>query len=375
MLLEFLKVADIDIFAFLVLSIILFSSHRRTESHFFGYRLFMSMVIVVMVQLSLEALVWTIDGISGDFFSYLNLLTNSVYFVLNPLSPMLWVVYTHYQLNDDKIRAQKALKYLSLPFFINILFVIVNLVFPIMIYIDDNGRYKYEWGIIVTAGICFLYIAIAMIFIVAKYKKVNNRKFFALLLFSIPPVIGGVVDMFFVELSTLWPSIVISLLFVYINLQHQRANTDSLTGLYNRRYLDEYLDKKVNEAKFGKPFALILIDIDGFKAINDTYGHVQGDLSLEDSANIIHKSLRIEDFIARYAGDEFVAIVNSRDYEHLITMVSRIKANLKLYNSNAKVKIGFSIGYDIYEPGSGMKPGDFIKSVDLLMYKHKRSKK
>ena len=88
------------------------------------------------------------------------------------------------------------------------------------------------------------------------------------------------------------------------------ALTDPLTGLPNPRYMALRFEQEAARARrTGRPFQVVMLDLDDFKLVNDTYGHKTGDKMLRDVAHLIHEQLREYDFLARYAGDEFVAIV------------------------------------------------------------------
>lgn len=375
MVYEFSKFADAHIFAFLVLLIIYISSYSRKEREFFSYRIFMAMVLSSMIQLFLIGIVWFVNRRQESVFIIMNYLFYGFFYILNPLPPLLWTGYTYYQLNDNEVRTKKILKLLTIPFVINTLLVLSSPVFHTVFRIDEYNNYSDGPGLLFTAGLCFSYVAVSIAMVVSKIGKVDKKKFSALLLFSIPLIFGGILDMMLKDVSILWPCVVLALLYAYINLQRRRAHTDSLTGLYNRRRFDEYLEKRVSEAKSGRSFSLILIDLDDFKLINDEYGHTQGDLSLEKAAHIIKSSLRVNDFVARYAGDEFVAVMSIGDFSKLELLVKRIRDNLDDYNKDADIEIGFSIGFDIFNRDTFKKSGDFLKHIDELMYVDKRGKK
>ena len=130
---------------------------------------------------------------------------------------------------------------------------------------------------------------------------------------------------------------------------------------------------------------LFLIEEDrvGFKKqliqvlqINDNFGHDVGDEALKNTMEMLKKSVREGDFIARAGGDEFIVILDIHDYEMLEQAVARIQAEFERFNeeSNEPYHISFSIGYDVYDVKSNMKPDDFLKHIDLLMYRDKQQK-
>jgi len=94
------------------------------------------------------------------------------------------------------------------------------------------------------------------------------------------------------------------------HLSMQLATTDAVTGLYNRHYLTSHLETRLQAAQSsGKPLSVLMMDIDHFKKVNDTYGHPTGDAALRTVANTVGRAMRTEDVFARYGGEEFVGLL------------------------------------------------------------------
>lgn len=103
------------------------------------------------------------------------------------------------------------------------------------------------------------------------------------------------------------------------------AYTDTLTGVYNRRYMDDHLERKIAEiAKSAKPVSVMIFDLDHFKKVNDTYGHACGDRVLKGVAERVSTSIRDVDLVARYGGEEFVVIMPSTPAEVALTVAERL---------------------------------------------------
>jgi diguanylate cyclase (GGDEF)-like protein len=120
-----------------------------------------------------------------------------------------------------------------------------------------------------------------------------------------------------------------------------------------------------------------MVDIDRFKEINDKLGHGVGDEALKDAVSILRDSLRRDDFIARYGGDEFIVIIDVDNFKMLEDAVNRIKESAKRFNQegNKPYKINFSVGYDIYKTFERMSYEEYLAHLDKLMYEDKRVKK
>src|SRR5690606_25616506 len=105
-------------------------------------------------------------------------------------------------------------------------------------------------------------------------------------------------------------AIALSITILYIFVQNKRMKSDYLTGTFNRRQLDYYLQDKIKAARKHEPFTAILVDLDDFKKINDSFGHPIGDKALIKAADIIRESISEHDFLARFGGDEFFVVTN-----------------------------------------------------------------
>lgn len=156
-------------------------------------------------------------------------------------------------------------------------------------------------------------------------------------------------------------------------LEHQ-ANTDHLSGIANRYHFQTYLDLLTSDRRHSqKPFALLFIDLDHFKIINDTYGHQAGDQLLCQVAARIQSALRPEDLIARLGGDEFAVILKDSDSgasaEHIAErIIQQLEVAFSLGESN--VFISASIGIAAY-PENCKSPTELLQYADLAMYRAK----
>ena len=149
--------------------------------------------------------------------------------------------------------------------------------------------------------------------------------------------------------------------------------TDKLTNVYNRRYFEETIEKSfINGGVNRKIFSVIMIDLDDFKIINDTYGHKVGDEVLIYFAEVLNKNVRNEDLVVRYAGDEFVIFLNNTDEKGSLYFIERIRESLTGY-SKKNLKINFSAG--ICEYIESMNLDNLITIADDNMYREKRKKK
>lgn len=159
----------------------------------------------------------------------------------------------------------------------------------------------------------------------------------------------------------------------------RQANHDELTGLPNRRMFTEYLERSLIRAGvWRRSEAILFLDLDNFKMVNDTYGHDAGDLVLRASADRIRASMRPSDLVARFAGDEFVIHLDGPAHvsrEACIEVARRIKETFDepLSIGDRRIAIRISIGIALY-PENATDVASLIHQADLAMYRAKREK-
>jgi diguanylate cyclase (GGDEF)-like protein len=145
------------------------------------------------------------------------------------------------------------------------------------------------------------------------------------------------------------------------------ANTDSLTGAYSRMFLDQWSERNLDEFKGH----LILIDLDCFKKINDKFGHLTGDKVLVKFVEIVKSSIRDEDYIIRYGGDEFIIITDNEDREIVESIVNRIKKKCK---SSDEFSFDILMSYGVAKIEENDDINKTIYKADEALYKNKEKR-
>ena len=158
-------------------------------------------------------------------------------------------------------------------------------------------------------------------------------------------------------------------------LRDQQAREDVLTKLPNRRALDERLpDAMARTRRTQKPLAVLFMDLDGFKAINDTHGHAMGDELLRVMAKRLVETVRETDYIARWAGDEFVLLLEGSESMAIEPLANKLIQVIEepFAAGNAALNISASIGVVMYMPTSAETANELLKRADVAMYDAKR---
>ena len=151
---------------------------------------------------------------------------------------------------------------------------------------------------------------------------------------------------------------------------------DPLTGLYNRRYLQEMLDREIRRAiRSEQALGILMLDLDHFKKFNDTYGHDAGDVVLRETGSFLVRSIRAEDFVCRYGGEEFVVVLPTADLRAAEARAQRIRAKLHdlvlMHNGQSLGLITASIGVAAL-PNHGTNERDLLQAADAALYRAKR---
>jgi diguanylate cyclase (GGDEF)-like protein len=155
--------------------------------------------------------------------------------------------------------------------------------------------------------------------------------------------------------------------------------TDDLTQLYNSRYLRQVLRREVKRAsRSGRPLSLLFIDLDGFKTVNDSHGHLAGSQALVEAAAVIRRSARETDVVARFGGDEFSIILPDTGSEGAVAVADRIRERVDEYrflaSEGLQIHLTVSVGVGTL-PDAAASAEELVRAADLAMYRVKDSGK
>jgi diguanylate cyclase (GGDEF)-like protein len=157
---------------------------------------------------------------------------------------------------------------------------------------------------------------------------------------------------------------------------YRLAIHDALTGLYNKRYMMDYLQRELDRsARYGRPLALILFDIDHFKAINDTMGHLAGDVTLRDLAERLRSQICKDDLLARYGGEEFAAVLTETDRATAAELAEQLRRSVEDVSftfEGRPFSVTISLGVASIHGDESLIPQSLIRQADECLYRAKR---
>jgi diguanylate cyclase (GGDEF)-like protein len=365
---------SINVFSLIILAFIFANTYNRAEHSLVQHRMFTALLCNLALLLVFDSLTYFFDGRPGELNRHLNCTFTALMYLFVPVLLSLWVLYTDYQIFHDEKRFRRLAWPLIVYMTMDAAMIVASIFTGWYFSFDSMNLYHRGPFLAIHTISCYIFLLYTLIFIIANRKRMDRNHFISLLLFAAPGALGALMQCFVLGMSLTWSSMTLSILMIYVNIQDKRLNTDYLTGAYNRRLLDSYVEDKVKSTARGKTFSAILIDLDDFKLINDNFGHDAGDEALLAAVSLLKSCLRHGDLISRYGGDEFLIILDIGTRAVLEETVQRLRHSFERFNqSSAKPYVlKFSTGYDVYSLESGMDPERFIKHVDTLMYENKK---
>lgn len=360
-----------------IVALIYFNLPKQIGKPQFNHLTYKAALIANALLLILEMLLNLSTGKSSDLARFgLPVIVTSFY-ILNPIPEALWVLYLDSIIRNGKRPTKGFAVALSLPVLLNLILSLASLLESVTFAIDESNIYHRGPLYVLMPLICYSYLAYYLFLVIKKRKTIHKNEFWSLFFAAFPPMVAGVLQSVFYGISLVWISLSFSMLIIYIRIQSAQIYTDHLTGLGNRRKFDSHLDSLFASERKKQKLGGILIDVDDFKQMNDIYGHDFGDRILEAVGEILRKSVRKEDFVARIGGDEFAILIEVDQQDFLEEAVRRIEENLSQFNKREDypVCLSLSIGYELYDFKSQMKPEEFYKHLDNEMYGSKKRNK
>ncbi len=355
---------------FLVLMLLLFQENdRKSNSNILFIKLLSILTFLVGVSV-----VGDICEIVGGDFLVINKICTYITFAFDPFGFLFSLSYIdNFTINADRKKRNLFLLPARFLAYFNFMMVTLSVLFDMKLFYYYEGDVYHRGNFFIFSGmllvfLCFLVLAYAAVFrdnILNGYRK-------PILLFPVIVAVGGLLQVFVININIEYAATVFACLILFIYVQKKDVNLDYLTGAVNRRGFDVALRKAIIESK-DRDFAAIMIDVDFFKNINDTYGHRTGDEVLENIADVLKESFDQDDIVGRFGGDEFCVITQIVDEDELNTRIDLVKESIASidWSQKRKMTLSVSVGSMVYNKESGMKAKDFMESIDKRMYEEK----
>lgn len=357
------------------LLVLLFAILSRIEGKGFRHlsdRLFDLMIGITLGALGAETLSFLVDGVYGDAIHILQRALNGYLFFASSSVGALWVIYTDLRIYKSRKKLKRWILPVFLPCFAVHILILFDLFGAGLLFTISEANVYHRGPLF---ALPYLLLMLDYIFSIAlavrAVTKNNHARFFPVHYFVIPCILGTIIQSASYGLSAGWLCVSLAFLFVQMQLYHQNAYIDDLSGLYNRKYYNCVVDKLASVKKHAS-FSGIMMDINGFKSINDRFGHSAGDDAIRALALLLTETTRNKDVVFRYAGDEFIIISADNSEADTQELISRLNHRIQEYNqtSGSPYQLSISTGYTISD-AADFDPDEFLRSMDTMMYKSK----
>lgn len=369
------EIIAVNFTAVTLLIILLISRHMTKRNRRAADKLFTAIIIIGIAGPVLETFSFIIDGKGGAFLRVINIIDNSLLYACTATVAVAWVWYVYLNLYRDTKKIKKKFMPMVVIWGALLVTLFINPFTGFLFKVDENNVYtRQPVGYIFYAFLISSYIISLIMYYKFRHKH-GETQFFPIWMFLTPLFIACIVQMIFYGLSAAWVGCAVGLIGIYMNIQSKLSLVDSLTGLYNRAYIEHKLIVARGNQKYA--YGGIMLDMDEFKQINDTYGHSAGDNALIDVAKILNAASNRSTLAFRFAGDEFIVLVRSDtgNADELEEKTKKIKERIikeaEKFNENSKspYKIAFSMGHALYD--TSVTDDVFFHNMDMEMYKDK----
>ncbi|MCE5286335.1 MAG: GGDEF domain-containing protein [Pelosinus sp.] len=335
------------------------------------YRLFLALIGLTILILLLEILSVVLN--SGHYINFISVhkLVDTLGFMLSPLVPISAVLYVYKRINKNKKTDRSKFFYLSMPFIVNGLISLGSYKFNWIFGITVENMYVRGALFFVSPLTLYFYYIINLFFLYDSRKKVNKEELIILSLLTIMPAVLSVIQGYYFIYLTIWNSVAIAVIINYIFIIQSQTKIDPLTGLGNRVLYNEYLAS--SRRKNNLVLAVINIDLDNFKSINDVYGHQEGDKALRLFARQLEEVFEGKGISIRLGGDEFIVLINDNQKEVVEQYIKTLSEKMNVYNkkSGRAYCIEFSYGMVMFN-NEYDSIDELIQHSDRLMYEDKK---
>ena len=355
----------------LMMWFLLLCRRKNRESIHVGDKIYDGMAIVNLLGALSETIAFLVDGKQFIGSRQINYISNSICFIGTVSIGLLWCLYVELYIYRNYKRIFKKVRLVMLPWAVEVIIVLCNLPGTgIMFKISEENIYQRATGALVGYISLIIYFAYSIYLVYQSRRQGINLNFFPVLYFIGPCFAGVLIQFLFYGITSSWVLVAVALLFVQMQSYAESLYMDELSGLYNRRYLNAILtEKKITS---GKSLYGIMMDVNGFKYINDNFGHSMGDKAICTLGNILSRSIPDGGMAIRYAGDEFIVLLSGVDTESVLATMDEINHNLSQFNESRTEPFNLSVSMGYAEFGAGDDTEAFLMHMDEKMYEEKR---
>lgn len=374
----YLQINIIPVIALIILRI----NAKQTLSYSWRNRALRFIMILLTVAISMDMLAYVLDGQVFPGAAVLLWGLNMLYLGLLGFILFLWFLYVYDILTDGNGQRGKSVILPVIPFAVLLVLLVTSPWTHLIFYIDEQNHYVRGAGYVLHMIIWMGYVVCASLQSLWHARRACTEerrmecRWLAYCVFF--PLTAGALQIFEKGIDLFLPSISAFLLMLYVNVQQKKITRDALTGLNNRRRLEEYMKELDSRKLESAPYYMIMIDVDQFKKINDTCGHVIGDevlgLVAEQMKQVFGYS---RSFLSRYGGDEFVIIIREKKAEQVENYIHKLKEAVRKmdWGKGKPWEISISVGWAEYHKEGVHSMSELAVIADERMYEQKSRNK
>jgi diguanylate cyclase (GGDEF)-like protein len=332
----------------------------------------MVMMVVNAVMLVLDV-IGRFDGTFHPLAPLLNHTGNLLLYLLSPVLPSCWVLYIYLEQKRSIARPMAAL---GAIFALHAAGAVLSLQTGWFYTIDSNNIFHRGPYYLLSASLLAALLLAGIVTTTVNRHRIDENHYNALAMYPIPPLVAVALQTVYYGKSLTLNAGVLSLLMLHLNVMSKSLAIDDLTQTANRKTLLLYLKKKIDQCAERRSFSAMMMDLDGFKSINDRFGHQTGDDALRTFSHLVRSCLGPDDLLARYGGDEFCVVMESSDEKEITRVEQVIRSRLSQFNAKEEkpYRLAISIGRAVCSPEAKPNTAAFLDLLDRLMYEDKNRK-
>ena len=361
-----------------VIMTILMFMVKRGVMHEADQKTFFNICFHCLLLFSLDILWVFVDGATFSYGILLNKVINAAYFAQSGVLCYFWSRYSLF-LSSSQFKVWNVHRVLfALPMIIIGIMSFASIWTGWFFTVDSANHYHRGELNIVQVSLIFAYLLysffVAVFTIKKKRELVNKNKLYAISALGFLPFFANIVQIQYPGLSVFCVGATLGLVVVFLEIQREMISLDPLTRLNNRNQASIYLSTRFKQEIPGKKLYQFAMDLDKFKGINDTYGHMEGDNALLIVSNVLKVVCGPRGhFISRYGGDEFVVFANLPDDAAADELCMAIEEKLAKNSFGLPYELKMSIGYARLRKGETEE--SFGRRADEALYEIKNRRK
>jgi len=364
---------DILIFSMMMLALLLVYYLVNAPWREKTTRVFALVLVFSMISIAADILVFVSADMSEPWARFFEYWANVVFMLAGNLPIIAWVTYFDYKVTGDIDAAMYRRRFYMITLYVAAAMLIVNHFTGFVFTIESDGRHLVRFGVYILMALIYVLMLIAF-FVLRKIKGyVPGNIMRATFILMLLPIGTAIVQTLFNGIALFWPAMSLTAIMVFLLVEKDTLHKDALTLLQTR---GQFETRIIVMMEHNEPFTLIMVDLDQFKNVNDTYGHDEGDDMLVIVASILEESVKYTDTVYRYGGDEFMLLIESKNPKAGALVRQRIDMLLELFNSK-KVKpyrIQMSMGGEYFCEFDRIDLSQVLAVVDMKMYADKARK-